>query len=44
MEFNRKFFINGARPSMWLKTDIVAEMQIGSLKIGFGNPIRTSTT
>jgi HK97 family phage portal protein len=35
MEFNRKFFINGARPSGFLKTEFVAETQFESLKIGF---------
>lgn len=35
MEFNRKFFINGARPSGFLKTNFVAETQLDSLKIGF---------
>ena len=35
MEFNRKFFINGARPSGFLKSEFVAETQIESLKIGF---------
>lgn len=37
MEFNRKFFINGARPAMFLETEMVAETQLDSLKIGFAN-------
>jgi HK97 family phage portal protein len=35
MEFNRKFFINGARPAGFLESDFVAETQIEALKIGF---------
>ena len=35
MEFNRKFFINGARPAGFLETDMVSETQVESLKIGF---------
>jgi HK97 family phage portal protein len=35
MEFNRKFFINGARPAGFLESDFVAETQIEVLKIGF---------
>jgi HK97 family phage portal protein len=35
MEFNRKFFVNGARPAGFLETDFVAETQLESLKIGF---------
>jgi HK97 family phage portal protein len=35
MEFNRKFFVNGARPSMWLTSEFVAETQLEALKIGF---------
>lgn len=35
MEFNRKFFVNGARPSGFLETDSVAETQLESIKIGF---------
>lgn len=37
MEFNRKFFINGARPSGFLESEMVAETQIEVLKIGFEN-------
>jgi hypothetical protein len=35
MEFNRKFFINGARPAGFLETDVVAEAQIEAIKVGF---------
>ncbi|HVB33723.1 MAG TPA: phage portal protein [Patescibacteria group bacterium] len=35
MEFNRKFFVNGARPAGFLESGAVAETQIESLKIGF---------
>jgi HK97 family phage portal protein len=35
MEFNRKFFINGARPAGFLESDFVAETQLDALKIGF---------
>jgi HK97 family phage portal protein len=35
MEFNRKFFVNGARPSGFLETNFVAENQLDALKIGF---------
>lgn len=35
MEFNRKFFINGARPAGFLETEMVSETQVESLKIGF---------
>jgi HK97 family phage portal protein len=35
MEFNRKFFINGARPAGFLETDMMAETQLDALKIGF---------
>jgi HK97 family phage portal protein len=37
MEFNRKFFINGARPSGFLESEAVAETQIEALKIGFAD-------
>ena len=37
MEFNRKFFINGARPAMFLETEMVAEAQVAALKIGFAD-------
>src|ERR1700722_16407238 len=37
MEFNRKFFINGARPSGFLESDMVSETQIETLKLGFAN-------
>jgi phage portal protein BeeE len=37
MGFNRKFFINGARPAGFLETDMVAETQVESLKIGFAD-------
>ena len=37
MEFNRKFFINGARPAGFLESDMVSETQIEVLKIGFAN-------
>lgn len=35
MEFNRKFFINGARPAGFLETEGVAEAQLEAIKIGF---------
>jgi HK97 family phage portal protein len=35
IEFNRKFFQNGARPAGFLETDYVNEAQTESLKIGF---------
>ncbi len=35
MEFNRKFFLNGARPAGFLETEMVAESQVEALKIGF---------
>jgi HK97 family phage portal protein len=35
MEFNRKFFINGARPAGFLETEGVAEAQIEAIKVGF---------
>jgi HK97 family phage portal protein len=35
MEFNRKFFINGARPAGFLESEFVAETQLDALKIGF---------
>jgi HK97 family phage portal protein len=34
-EFNRKFFINGARPAGFLETEMVAETQLEMLKVGF---------
>jgi HK97 family phage portal protein len=37
MEFNRKFFINGARPAGFLESEMVSETQIETLKIGFAN-------
>jgi HK97 family phage portal protein len=37
MEFNRKFFTNGARPSGFLESEMVSETQIEALKIGFAN-------
>ena len=36
-EFNRKFFLNGARPAGFLETDMIAETQIEALKVGFLN-------
>ena len=35
MEFNRKFFRNGARPAGFLESDFIAETQLEALKIGF---------
>jgi HK97 family phage portal protein len=35
MEFNRKFFVNGARPSGFLESEFVAETQLEALKMGF---------
>lgn len=35
MEFNRKFFVNGARPAGFLESDFVAETQLEALKMGF---------
>ncbi len=35
MEFNRKFFVNGARPAGFLESNAVAETQIETLKMGF---------
>lgn len=35
MEFNRKFFVNGARPAGFLQTEGVAEVQLESIKVGF---------
>jgi HK97 family phage portal protein len=35
MEFNRKFFVNGARPVGFLETEGVAEAQLESIKVGF---------
>jgi len=37
MEFNRKFFTNGARPSGFLESEMVSETQIEALKISFAN-------
>jgi HK97 family phage portal protein len=37
MDFNRKFFTNGARPSGFLESEMVSETQIEALKIGFAN-------
>jgi HK97 family phage portal protein len=37
MEFNRKFFASGARPSGFLKTQFTAEAQLEVLKAGFTN-------
>jgi HK97 family phage portal protein len=37
MEFNRKFFINGARPAMFLETEGVAEAQLEAIKVGFAD-------
>jgi HK97 family phage portal protein len=36
-EFNRLFFINGARPAGFLETEMIAETQMESLKIGFAD-------
>jgi HK97 family phage portal protein len=35
MEFNRKFFVSGARPAGFLETDMVGATQIEALKLGF---------
>lgn len=35
MEFNRKFFVNGARPVGFLETEGVAEAQLEAIKVGF---------
>jgi HK97 family phage portal protein len=35
MEFNRKFFVNGARPAGFLEGDFVAETQLEALKMDF---------
>jgi phage portal protein BeeE len=35
MEFNRKFFVSGARPAGFLETEMVSETQLEALKIGF---------
>jgi HK97 family phage portal protein len=35
MEFNRKFFVNGARPAGFLETEGVAEAQLEAIKVGF---------
>ena len=37
MEFNRKFFMNGARPAGFLETEGVAETQLESIKMGFAD-------
>lgn len=37
MEFNRKFFINGARPAGFLESDLVSETQTEVLKLSFAN-------
>ena len=37
MEFNRKFFVNGARPAGFLQSDMVSETQIDVLKLSFAN-------
>jgi HK97 family phage portal protein len=37
MEFNRKFFINGARPAGFLESEFVSEIQTEVLKISFAN-------
>jgi hypothetical protein len=37
MEFNRKFFINGARPAGFLESQFVSETQTDTLKISFAN-------
>jgi HK97 family phage portal protein len=37
MEFNRKFFTNGARPSGFLESELVSDAQIETLKLGFAN-------
>ena len=37
MEFNRKFFINGARPAGFLKSELVSETQVEVLKLSFAN-------
>jgi HK97 family phage portal protein len=37
MEFNRKFFVNGARVAGFLKSDFVSETQVETLRIGFAN-------
>jgi HK97 family phage portal protein len=35
MEFNRRFFLSGARPAGFLETDMVGETQVEALKAGF---------
>ena len=37
MEFNRKFFINGARPAGFLESELVSETQTEVLKLSFAN-------
>ncbi len=37
MEFNRRFFKNGARPVGFLETEMMTETQIDALKVGFEN-------
>jgi HK97 family phage portal protein len=37
MEFNRKFFVSGARPAGFLETEAVADSQVESIRIGFTN-------
>jgi HK97 family phage portal protein len=37
MEFNRKFFTNGARPSGFLESEMVSDVQIETLKLGFAS-------
>ena len=37
MEFNRKFFINGARPAGFLKSELVSETQTEVLRLSFAN-------
>jgi HK97 family phage portal protein len=36
-DYNRIFFINGARPSGFLETDALAETQLESIRAGFAN-------
>lgn len=37
MEFNRKFFINGARPAGFLESEMVSETQTEVLRLSFAN-------
>ena len=37
MEFNRKFFINGARPAGFLESELVSETQTEVLRLSFAN-------